>query len=89
MQKKIDLIQSMFVACKQSEARFLIRSLAGKLRIGLAEQSVLQALALACTMTPTGQEYPPPILDASKKVAADKFKAQVDEEALILKTTYW
>lgn len=89
MQKKVEKIQSMYVACKNCEARFLIRSLAGKLRIGLAEQSVLQALALACTMTPPNQSYPPEILNASKGLSTESFKAKVDEDALILKTTYW
>ncbi|XP_011882996.1 PREDICTED: DNA ligase 1 isoform X3 [Vollenhovia emeryi] len=86
--KKLDKIQTLFVACRNTEARYLIRSLAGKLRIGLAEQSVLQALALACAMTPPEQNYPPEILNASKKMSSDRFKEKYEEIALILKTTY-
>jgi len=79
----------MFVACRHAEARFFIRSLAGKLRIGLAEQSLLQALAVACANTPPNQEYPPKIMNNAKKLGEAKFKNKVDELSLILKTTYW
>ncbi|XP_013414920.1 DNA ligase 1 [Lingula anatina] len=88
MSKKIDKIKGMFVACRFSEARYLIRSLGGKLRIGLAEQSVLVALAHAVVLTPPGQEYPPEILDASNGISAEKFKKKMDDAALIIKTTY-
>ncbi|XP_076160549.1 DNA ligase 1 isoform X2 [Ptiloglossa arizonensis] len=86
--KKLDKIQSLFIACRNTEARYLIRSLAGKLRIGLAEQSVLQALALACTMTPPEQNSSAEILNTSKQMSSDSFKQKLDETALILKTTY-
>ena len=89
MGKKVEKIQAMLVACKMAESRYLIRSLAGKLRIGLAEQSVLQALAQACVMTPPTQEFPPKILSAYKDQTSDKFKEALEKEALKLKTAYW
>ncbi|GIY80793.1 DNA ligase 1 [Caerostris extrusa] len=63
-------------------------SLSGKLRIGLAEQSVLAALARAAVLTPPNQDYPPEIMDKSSKMSADSFKEFLQEQILILKTTY-
>ncbi|XP_058129853.1 DNA ligase 1 [Anopheles ziemanni] len=84
--KKMDKIQSMFVACRHSESRFVIRSLAGKLRIGLAEQSLLQALAQACAYTPP--HLNPPVVNALSGEGDTRSKARVDEIALTLKTVY-
>uniref|UniRef100_A0A8C2G4Q9 DNA ligase n=1 Tax=Cyprinus carpio TaxID=7962 RepID=A0A8C2G4Q9_CYPCA len=88
MNKKIDIIKGLFVACRFSEARYIVRSLAGKLRIGLAEQSVLTALSQAVCLSPPGQEFPPAVLDAGRGMSAENKRVWLEEKALILKQTY-
>jgi DNA ligase-1 len=88
MQRKTDLIKAIFVACSPTEAKYLVRLLSGKLRIGLAEQSVLQALAQAVVLTPPRQEWPLAVLDAGKEMNSDTLKKRIAETALTIKTIY-
>lgn len=74
-QKKVDIIKVLLVACRQCEARFLVRSLGGKLRVGLAEASLLTALAHAAALSPPHGDP-----KASKK--------RLEEAALLVKTAY-
>ena len=47
MDRKVGIIKKMMIACQGTEAKYLVRALQGKLRIGLAAQTVLVSLAQA------------------------------------------
>ena len=50
--RKMGVIKRLMVAARGEEIKYIIRGLQGKLRVGLAEQSVISALAQAVVLTP-------------------------------------
>lgn len=48
------LINKLLSACQGNEAKFIIRSLEGKLRIGMSDKSIVVALAHAMVLKEIG-----------------------------------
>ncbi|KAG8770643.1 hypothetical protein FRC12_004146 [Ceratobasidium sp. 428] len=81
-QKKVNVITKLLAACQpdHSEAKYIIRSLEGKLRIRLAERTVLVALAQACVLAENFKDV--------NKWSKEELGAKCDEGAEILKSVF-
>ena len=77
MEKKKGLIQKLVVGSRQNETGYIMRALQGKLRIGLAEQTVLVALAHAVLLHRQGDK------DRDSKLAG-----QLEEASQAVKYVY-
>ncbi|PCH33668.1 ATP-dependent DNA ligase [Wolfiporia cocos MD-104 SS10] len=78
--KKVSIVQKLLAACQDQEAKYIVRSLEGKLRIGNAERTVLVALAHAFVLAE--QER------ANKRLNPDKLAARLEGSVSIVKSVY-
>ncbi|KIP03975.1 hypothetical protein PHLGIDRAFT_215096 [Phlebiopsis gigantea 11061_1 CR5-6] len=78
--KKVSIITKLLAACQGEEAKYIIRSLEGKLRIGNAERTVVVALSHAAVLAE--QEK------ANRRLNTEKLTARLEAAAEIIKSVY-
>lgn len=85
--KKIKLIKRMLTACEGVEAKFLIRSLQSKLRIGLAEKTALISLSKALLMNEfeNAEEPSMELVEQAEQKIRDAF-CQVPNYEIVINT---
>ncbi|KAJ2741877.1 ATP-dependent DNA ligase Cdc17 [Coemansia sp. BCRC 34301] len=78
-QKKQSLIVGLLASCSELESRFLIRSLEGRLRIGLAESTIQTALAHAALIHEKGDKRDADIGPSDLQAATESLKQILSE----------
>lgn len=82
--KKIGIIVKMLSSCSSVEAKFLIRSLEGKLRIGLADKSILTALARSILQFQSkSNKIAPEIVSKAENLLKDAFNQVSNYEIIV------
>jgi DNA ligase-1 len=86
--KKIGIINKLLTASdsKSSEAKFIVRSLEGKLRIGLAEKTVLVGLAQAFVLY-ENKKVTPELLNKVEDIIREAF-SQVPNYEILIQNAY-
>ncbi|KAJ2887104.1 ATP-dependent DNA ligase Cdc17 [Coemansia aciculifera] len=78
-QKKQSLIVGLLASCSELEARFLIRSLEGRMRIGLAESTVQTALSHAALIYEKGDKDSAKLGPSDFQAATESLKQTLSE----------
>lgn len=79
-ERKLGLIKKLLSACQGDETKWIVRSLEGKLRIGLAERTVLVGLAHSAILHRLGSK--------NNEFSADELSAALEVGTALVKTAY-